>query len=149
MLVKVHKSNYKIIGFSSEPSLAEMVELGNRHGVPVYHDLGSGALIDFSRYGLAPEPLVQESLAAGAHLVTISGDKLIGGPQSGIILGQKAYVDRIKKNPLLRATRCGKLTYAALEATLKLFLDGKTAASHNTTIQRLVQPNGTLKKRAL
>jgi len=149
MLVKVHKSNYKIIGFSSEPSLAEMVELGNRHGVPVYHDLGSGALIDFSRYGLAHEPMVQESVAAGAHLVTISGDKLIGGPQSGIILGQKAYVDRIKKNPLLRATRCGKLTYAALEATLKLFLDEKTAVSQNTTIQRLVEPNGTLKKRAL
>lgn len=149
MLVKVHKSNYKIVGFSSEPSLEEMVELGNRHHIPVYHDLGSGALLDFSRYGLAHEPMVQESVAAGAQLVTVSGDKLIGGPQSGIILGQKAYVDRIKKNPLLRATRCGKLTYAALEATLKLFLDEKTAVSQNTTIQRLVEPNAMLKKRAL
>lgn len=148
MLVKVHKSNYKIVGFSSEPSLEEMVQLGNRHNIPVYHDLGSGALIDFSRYGLAHEPMVQESVAAGAQLVTVSGDKLIGGPQSGIILGQKAYVDRIKKNPLLRATRCGKLTYAALEATLKLFLDEKTAVTQNTTIQRLVEPNAVLKKRA-
>jgi L-seryl-tRNA(Ser) seleniumtransferase len=148
LLVKVHKSNYKVVGFSGEPPLEEMVDLGNRHDVPVYHDLGSGALIDFSRYGLFHEPTVQESVAAGAHVVTFSGDKLIGGPQSGMIVGKKEYIDRIKKNPLVRATRCGKLTYAAVEATLKLFLDEKYAIQHNTTVRRLTEPMEVLKKRA-
>ncbi len=148
LLVKVHKSNYKVVGFSSEPSLEEMAALGKRYDVPVYHDLGSGALIDFSRYGLFHEPTVQESVAAGAHVVTFSGDKLIGGPQSGLIVGQRDYIDRIKKNPLMRAIRCGKLTYAAVEATLKLFLDEQYAVQHNTTVRRLTEPMDVLKKRA-
>lgn len=148
LMIKVHKSNYKVIGFSSEPPLHEMVELGRKHDVLVYHDLGSGALLDFSRYGLSHEPTVQESVLDGADIITFSGDKLMGGPQSGIIIGKKKYIDRIKKNPLVRATRCGKLTYAVVEATLKLFLDEKTAVTQNKTVRMLVEPVKTLKTHA-
>jgi len=121
-ILRVHHSNYRIVGFAEEPAIEELAELGRRCGVPVIDDLGSGALVDLKDYGLETEPLVRASIRAGADVACFSGDKLIGGPQCGVIVGRAAAVDRIRKNPLARAFRCGKLTLAALEATLKLFL---------------------------
>jgi L-seryl-tRNA(Ser) seleniumtransferase len=121
-ILRVHHSNYRIVGFAEEPGIGELVELGRKKGIPVVDDLGSGALIDLKEFGLATEPLVQASIRAGADIACFSGDKLIGGPQSGIIVGRTECIQKIKKNPLARAFRCGKLSLAALEATLKLFL---------------------------
>jgi len=121
-ILRVHHSNYKIVGFVSEPSLQELVALGQKYHLPVIDDLGSGALVDLRAYGLEPEPMVQESIALGASLVCFSGDKLLGGPQAGIIVGQEELVNRLKKNPLKRALRVDKMTIAAMEATLRLFL---------------------------
>ncbi|MGB8960202.1 MAG: L-seryl-tRNA(Sec) selenium transferase, partial [Candidatus Aminicenantales bacterium] len=121
-ILRVHHSNYRIVGFAEEPSIEELAALGRARGVPVVDDLGSGALVDLARFGLATEPLVAASVRAGADVICFSGDKLIGGPQSGIIVGQSAWIQMIRKNPLARAFRCGKLTLAALESTLKLFL---------------------------
>jgi L-seryl-tRNA(Ser) seleniumtransferase len=121
-ILRVHHSNYRIIGFAEEPPLEELVALGRARGVPVVDDLGSGALVDLGSYGLAPEPMVQASIRTGADVVCFSGDKLIGGPQCGVIVGKAAWIQKIKKNPLARAFRCGKLSLAGLEATLRLFL---------------------------
>lgn len=121
-ILRVHMSNYRIIGFTKEVPLDELVELGKKHNTPVIDDLGSGALIDFAPYGLPKEPMVQESISTGADVVCFSGDKLIGGPQCGIIIGRKHHIEKIKKNPLSRALRCDKLTNAVLEATLQMFL---------------------------
>jgi L-seryl-tRNA(Ser) seleniumtransferase len=123
LLMSVHPSNFQIVGFAGRPSLTELVELGTRAGVPVYEDLGSGCLVDLTPYGLQ-EPLAQASIAAGAGVVTFSGDKLLGGPQAGIIAGRRALVDRIRRNPLYRALRVDKLAIAALEATLSAVLRG-------------------------
>jgi L-seryl-tRNA(Ser) seleniumtransferase len=113
-VLRAHPSNFKVIGFTTEPTLPELCGLG----VPVIDDLGSGALLDTAAYGLAHEPTVQESLAAGAALVTFSGDKLLGGPQAGLIVGQRALVNKLKRHPLARAVRADKLCLAALNATL-------------------------------
>ncbi len=121
-ILRVHHSNYRIVGFAEEPPLEELVALGRAHGVPVVDDIGSGALVDLAAFGLATEPLVQASVRAGADVVCFSGDKLIGGPQSGLIVGRTEWIQKIRKNPLARAFRCGKLTLSALEATLRLFL---------------------------
>ena len=121
-ILRVHHSNYRIVGFAEEPEIEELAALGRSRGIPVVDDLGSGALVDLAPYGLASEPLVRTSVQAGADVVCFSGDKLIGGPQCGIIVGKAAWIQKIKKNPLARAFRCGKLSLAALEATLKLFL---------------------------
>jgi L-seryl-tRNA(Ser) seleniumtransferase len=121
-LLRVHQSNYRITGFTKEVPLDELIALGKKYNVPVIDDLGSGALVDLAVYKLPREPLVQESVKAGADVICFSGDKLIGGPQCGIIVGRKKYIDLIKKNPLHRALRCCKLTNAALETTLQLFL---------------------------
>jgi L-seryl-tRNA(Ser) seleniumtransferase len=121
LLLKVHTSNYKIVGFSAEVSLEELVAIGKRHNVPVMEDLGSGALVDLSRHDLPKEPLVAERVALGADVVTFSGDKILGGPQAGLVVGKKNYLQQMNKNPLQRALRCGKLTLAALEATLRLY----------------------------
>ena len=130
-ILRVHHSNYRIVGFAEEPPIEDLVALGRARGVPVVDDLGSGALVDLSPYGLAPEPMVRGSVGAGADVVCFSGDKLIGGPQCGIIVGKADWIQRIKKNPLARAFRCGKLSLAALEATLRLFLaPEKLAARH-------------------
>jgi L-seryl-tRNA(Ser) seleniumtransferase len=118
LLLRAHHSNFKIVGFASEPSLGELAELVSRHNLPLVDDLGSGALLDTAAYGLEHEPMAQESLAAGAALVAFSGDKLLGGPQAGIIAGRRDLVDALKRHPLARALRADKLCLAALQATL-------------------------------
>jgi L-seryl-tRNA(Ser) seleniumtransferase len=121
LLLKVHTSNYKVVGFTSEVTLDQLVAIGKKHNIPVMEDLGSGALIDLSRYGLPKEPIVSERIRAGADVVTFSGDKILGGPQAGLMVGRREWIERINKNHLQRALRCGKLTLAALEATLRLY----------------------------
>jgi L-seryl-tRNA(Ser) seleniumtransferase len=123
LLLKVHPSNYKVIGFASTPEIAEITELGRRHGIPTMEDLGSGSLINLTDYGLPHEPVVRERVEAGVELVTFSGDKLLGGSQAGLIVGKADLIGRIRANPLMRALRVGKLTIAALEATLRLQLN--------------------------
>ena len=123
-LMKVHTSNYRIIGFSETPALSDLVELGHQHNLPVIEDLGSGCLLDLHRFGVHDEPSVQDSLKAGVDVVSFSGDKLLGGPQAGIILGKKKYLDILKKHPLNRAMRVDKMTLAALEATLQSYEKG-------------------------
>lgn len=137
LLMKVHTSNYKISGFMRAVSVEELVELGQQFNLPVYHDTGSGSLIDLSRYGLPKEPVVRESIEAGADIVSFSGDKLLGGPQAGIIVGKKDLIDLMKENHLTRIIRAGKLTYAALEATLKLFCD-EAALIEQHAVMRLL-----------
>jgi len=148
LMLKVHRSNYSVIGFTAEVSLKELVKLGTQHGLPVMEDLGSGTFIDFSKYGLAKEPTVQESVAAGVDLVTFSGDKLLGGPQAGIIVGKKQFVDRIKKNPLARALRIDKMTLAALETTLRLYRDEDRAISLIPTLRMLTMDKTELAQKA-
>jgi len=148
LLLKVHRSNYSVIGFTSEVSLKELVELGDRHGRPVMEDLGSGTFIDFSRYGLIKEPTVQESVAAGADVVTFSGDKLLGGPQAGIIVGKKHHLEQIKKNPLARTLRIDKLTLAALEVTFCLYRDEAKAVRRIPTLRMLTMNINEIEQRA-
>lgn len=123
-IMKVHTSNYRIVGFSETPVLSELVALGHKRSLPVIEDLGSGSLLDLNRFGLHNEPTVQDSIRAGIDVVSFSGDKLLGGPQAGIILGKKRYVDILKKHPLSRAMRVDKMTLAALEATLHSYENG-------------------------
>ena len=123
-LMKVHTSNYRIIGFSEAPALVDLVALGHGKGLPVIEDLGSGSLVDLEQFGLHGEPTVQQSIRAGVDVVSFSGDKLLGGPQAGIILGKKQYLDILKKHPLNRAMRVDKMTLAALEATLRSYEAG-------------------------
>lgn len=124
-LMKVHTSNYRIIGFSETPALPDLVELGHQYNLPVIEDLGSGCLLDLNRFGIHDEPSVQKSIRAGVDVVSFSGDKLLGGPQAGIILGRKKYLDILKKHPLNRAMRVDKMTLAALEATLQSYENGQ------------------------
>ena len=148
LLLKVHRSNYSVIGFTSEVSLKELVDIGNRHNRPVMEDLGSGTFIDFSKYGLVKEPTVQESVTAGADVVTFSGDKLLGGPQTGIIVGKKVLLEQIKKNPLARALRIDKLTLAALEVILRLYRDEAKAVRKIPTLQMLTMDINEIGQRA-
>jgi L-seryl-tRNA(Ser) seleniumtransferase len=124
LILRAHHSNYQIIGFHSEPTLQEIVAVAHSNNIPVMDDLGSGAILDTSRFGLGHEPMVQESLEAGVDVVCFSGDKLLGGPQAGIIVGRKIYLDKIKKNALARALRADKLCLAALSATIADYLRG-------------------------
>ena len=126
LLMRIHTSNFKLVGFIHETPLAEMAEVARAHGVVVLDDLGSGTLLPTAPYGLAPEPTVQESLAAGADLVTFSGDKLLGGPQAGIIAGRKKIVEGLKREPLFRALRCDKLVLSGLESTTDAYLRGES-----------------------
>ena len=126
-LMKVHTSNYRIVGFTETPSLSALVELGHQHNLPVIEDLGSGCLLNLTQFGIHDEPSALDSLKAGVDVVSFSGDKLLGGPQAGIILGKKKYIDILKKHPLTRAMRVDKMTLAALEATLRSYESGNLA----------------------
>ena len=136
-LLKVHTSNYKIVGFTKEVSNEEISYLARENELVSINDLGSGQFVDFSKYGLPYEPTVKEVLDSGIDIVTFSGDKLLGGPQAGIIVGKKEYIERMKKNQLTRALRVDKMTLAALEATLKLYLDEKEALEHIPTLHMI------------
>jgi len=140
LLLKVHTSNYSMVGFTADVSLKDLVVLGAKYHLPVMKDLGSGNFIDFSKYGLLREPTVQETVASGADVITFSGDKMLGGPQAGIIVGKEEAVDSIKKNPINRALRIDKMTLAALEATLHLYRDEARAVSTIPTLQMLTMP---------
>lgn len=146
LLMKVHRSNFHLVGFTAEVSLGELVELGCERNVAVVEDLGAGALIDMSRYGLPREPIVGERIAAGAALVTFSGDKLLGGPQAGIIVGRRELIEQLKNNPLWRAMRCDKLRLAALEATLRLYRRGRNLTEELPTLRLLLRPVEEIEK---
>lgn len=148
LLLKVHCSNFKIIGFTQEVSLEELVHIGQKNSLPVMEDLGSGCFIDLSQFGLMKEPTVQEVVASGVDVVTFSGDKLLGGPQAGIILGKKDIVERIKKNPMNRAMRIDKFTLAGLESILRLYLDERKAIERIPTLAMIAAPVETVKRRA-
>ncbi len=139
-LLKVHTSNYRVIGFTAAVSLDQLVALGREHGVPVVEDLGSGALVDLSALGLPKEPVVGERVAQGADVVTFSGDKLLGGPQAGILVGRAAVIERIKANPLRRALRPGKLSLAALAAVLRLYRRAPDLSRALPTFRWLTRP---------
>ena len=146
--MRVHTSNFRMIGFTAKVPARELVALGRKTGIAVMEDLGSGSLIDLERFGLPVEPTVQEVLAAGVDLVTFSGDKLLGGPQAGIIVGRKDLVDRIKRNPLNRAMRIDKFTLASLEATLRAYYDESIACEQIPTLRMIGESPATIKKRA-
>ena len=147
LLLKVHTSNFRVLGFTSDVALPELIQLGKQHHLPVMDDLGSGCLVDLTRYGLLKEPTVQEVMKTGVDVVTFSGDKLLGGPQAGIIVGKKEVLDLVKTNPLTRALRIDKLTLAALESTLLLYLDEKKAMEEIPTLQMLTYDRNRLKRR--
>lgn len=136
-LLKVHTSNYRIVGFTQSVEIDELIPLAKEHGIPVIEDLGSGVLIDLSKYGITYEPTVQDSIAKGADVVCFSGDKLLGGPQAGIIIGRKKYIDMMKKNQLTRALRIDKFTAAALEMVLQEYLSEEKAI-RNIPVLRMI-----------
>ena len=148
LLLRVHTSNYQIVGFTSDVPLKKLVELGKKYDLPVVDDIGSGCLIDFKKYGLPAEPMVQDSIKDGADLVAFSGDKILSGPQCGIIVGKKRFINPIKRNPLTRALRCDKLTFAALEATLKLYLDEEKLHERHPVLRLLTIPVQRLSNRS-
>ncbi len=148
LLLKVHPSNFRILGFTAEVSTAELSRLGREHGIPVFEDLGSGALVDFGAFGLRGEPVVAESVRAGADLVSFSGDKLLGGPQAGVLVGRREVVQAIRRNPLARAVRIDKLCLAALEATLGLYRDPEAARREVPILRMLAEPAEAVAARA-
>lgn len=147
-LLKVHTSNYKIIGFTEEVSLEQMKAVGERHGLPVIYDLGSGLLADLKAYGIGDEPTVKDCLEQRADIVCFSGDKLLGGPQAGIIVGKACYINQMKKNHLLRALRIDKLTLNALELTLRQYLSPETAMEQIPTLKMITEPLERLREKA-
>jgi L-seryl-tRNA(Ser) seleniumtransferase len=147
-LLQVHTSNYRISGFTKSVPLAELAALGKKYGLPVIDDIGSGALVDLARFGLQGEPMARASIAAGADLVLFSGDKLLGGPQAGIIAGRKEWIQKIEKDPLMRAFRLDKMTLAALEATLRLYLHEEHALREVPVLRMLGTPLEELRRRA-
>lgn len=148
LILKVHTSNFKIVGFTKQVENLEIAELGKENNILTMEDLGSGVLVDFSKYGITKEPTVQESIASGIDLVTISGDKLLGGPQCGIILGRKELIDRLKKNPYLRAFRVDKLVLSALETTLNLYSDEREAIKEIPTLKMITENSEDVLKKA-
>jgi L-seryl-tRNA(Ser) seleniumtransferase len=147
-LLQVHSSNYRISGFTRSVALPELVALGQQHELPVIDDSGSGALVDFARFGFQGEPTARASIAAGADLVLFSGDKLLGGPQAGILVGRKKWIEKIEKDPLMRAFRLDKMTLAALEATLRLYLNEERALREVPVLRMLATPLEELRRRA-
>jgi len=147
-LLKVHTSNYRILGFSESVSLRELVELGEKTGLPVIEDLGSGCFFDLEKLGIHGEPTVMDSVKAGVDILSFSGDKLLGGPQAGIILCRKEWIAKLKKHPLTRAMRVDKMTLAALEATLETYLDPKQAEEEIPTLRMLAARPEELRLRA-
>jgi len=148
LILKVHRANFRIIGFTEEVPVEKLVSFGHGRGVPVMYDLGSGCLIPLGQYGIHGEPTVQETVKSGADLITFSGDKLLGGPQAGIIVGKRELVERVRRHPLARAVRIDKLTLAALETTLLEYLDGEEAKEHIPTLSMLLEDPGSIKARA-
>jgi L-seryl-tRNA(Ser) seleniumtransferase len=148
LFLKVHTSNFRIVGFTEEADLASLVALGKKHGLTVMDDLGSGCFIELDRYGLEREPTVRDCLSTGVDVVTFSGDKLLGGPQAGIILGKGEILERIRRNPLNRALRIDKLTLAALEATLVKYLRPEEALADIRILRALTEPLEAVRKRA-
>ena len=148
MLLKVHQSNYRIVGFTAAASMAELSALARTHGLVLMQDLGSGALVDLRRFGLPHEPTVQEALAAGADIVAFSGDKLLGGPQAGLLVGRAATLAPLRRHPLLRAVRLDKMSLAALEATLRLYGNIDAAVTQIPVLRMLGQDEATLQARA-
>lgn len=148
LLLKVHPSNYRILGFTQSVPLKDLVALGRERALPLYEDLGSGNLVDLRAYGLPREPTVQESLQAGVSVLSFSGDKLLGGPQAGIVLGEEEIIDKVRRHPLNRALRIDKLTLAGLEATLRLYMEPETLAQKLPTLAFLATPLEILKERA-
>jgi L-seryl-tRNA(Ser) seleniumtransferase len=148
VILKVHTSNFRIVGFTEETGLEALVTLGSKYGVPVVNDLGSGCFIELDRYGLEKETTVREVLATGVDVVTFSGDKLLGGPQAGIILGKEKILEKIKKNPLNRALRIDKLTLAALEATMIQYLQPEKAMNNIRVLKSLTEPLPFVMRRA-
>lgn len=147
--LKVHTSNYRILGFTEEVALNELVALGHTHDIPVIHDLGSGALIDFAKFGIDGEMTVHESVASGVDIICFSGDKLLGGPQAGIIIGKKHLIEQMKLNPLTRAFRIDKLTLAALEATLRLYLDTDKVMTQIPLLEMMTMPLEVIREKAV
>ena len=147
-LLKVHTSNYKVVGFTEEAALEELVELGEKYNLPVIMDLGSGVLINLEKYGLAHEPTVQEQVKKGADLVCFSGDKLLGGPQAGIIAGKKSLVEKLEHHPLMRAIRLDKCAIAALSATFREYMDEERAVRNIPVLHMIARPLEELKAQA-
>lgn len=149
LLLKVHQSNYRITGFTKDVPVSELVTVGKRLDLPVMYDLGSGCLLDLRAYGIHSEPSVREIVSSGVDLVTFSGDKLLGGPQGGIIVGKKRYIEQLQKNPLARALRVDKMTIAAFEATFLAYLDERHAIAEIPVLQMLFQPPEEIQSRAV
>ncbi|MGL5233121.1 MAG: L-seryl-tRNA(Sec) selenium transferase [Fusobacteriaceae bacterium] len=148
LLLKVHTSNYKMSGFVSSVSVEEIAALGKEKGILTMEDIGSGVLVDFSKYGVTKEPTVQESIAAGIDIVTFSGDKLLGGPQGGIIVGKKAIIEKLAKNQYMRAFRMNKMSIAALEVTFKYYLDEREAIKNIPTLNMILENSQKVKEKA-
>lgn len=147
-LLKVHTSNYRIVGFTDSVGIDELIPMAREHGLPVIEDLGSGVLIDLAKYGITHEPTVQESIAKGADVVCFSGDKLLGGPQAGIIIGKKQYIDQMKKNQLTRALRIDKFTAATLELVLQEYLSEEKAVENIPVLRMITRPQEEVAKDA-
>ena len=148
LILKIHKSNYKIVGFTEEVYTQDLVKLGQKHNVPVMFDLGSGCLIDLKPFGIYNEPVVKDIVNSEVDLTTFSGDKLLGGPQGGVIVGKRKYIEKIQKNPMTRAMRIDKLTLAGFEATLMEYIDEERAVKNIPTLRMLLQKPEEIKKQA-
>ncbi len=148
LLLRVHPSNFRVTGFVKRPTVDELANLSRRTGIPVFEDLGSGCLVDISKYGVTDEPVIAQSIRAGISIVSFSGDKMLGGPQAGVVVGRQAMIERLRANPLMRALRVDKITYAALEATLKLY-DLEKAEAEVPVIRDMAATVDYLRRRAI